>query len=139
MPGIDWSRRRDAADPESARVVLAFVASSPSDVFPLWLSRAVLSSGSARMPVPVSDPYRKTMSERRGYGDRRSVPRMGDRRRGRPRIAVSVSRLPACTVPTALHDALSRKALRLGVSVAQVMRDALFFDLKNSAMATTSA
>lgn len=60
-------------------------------------------------------------------------------KRGRPRIAADVSQLPACTVPALMHDALAREALYRDVSVAQVIRDALFFHLKNSVMQGTSA
>lgn len=55
-----------------------------------------------------------------------------EKRRGRPSIAVSVSQLPASTVPTSVHDAVVREALRRDVSVAQVVRDAMISHLKNS-------
>lgn len=70
------------------------------------------------------------MTDRRGGTDRRQVPR-GERRRGRPPIAASVSQLPAVTLPTHLHDAAIHEASRRGVPVAQVVREALFFHLKN--------
>lgn len=60
-------------------------------------------------------------------------------KRGRPPIADSVSQLPATTVPTTLHDAASREALRRDVSLAQIVREALFFHLKRTAMAQTTA
>lgn len=60
-------------------------------------------------------------------------------RRGRPPISIERSQLPACTVPTSVHDAAIREALQRGVSVAQVVRDALFSHLKYSAQAQTSA
>jgi len=58
---------------------------------------------------------------------------------GRPPIAPHVSQLPACTVPTSVHDAVSREALRRDVSVASVVRDALVSHLKSiqSAQAQT--
>lgn len=60
-------------------------------------------------------------------------------KRGRPPLAASVSQLPACAVPTDLHDAVSREALRRDVSVARVIRDALIYHLKNRTMAVTAA
>lgn len=60
-------------------------------------------------------------------------------KRGRPSIAVDVSQLPATTVPTSLHDAAIREALRRDVSVAQVVREAMFFHLRNTLQAQTSA
>lgn len=53
------------------------------------------------------------------------------RPRGRPRIASAVSQIPACIVPAYLHDAIAKEALVRRVSVAQVVRDALFSHLKN--------
>jgi predicted HicB family RNase H-like nuclease len=60
-------------------------------------------------------------------------------RRGRPPIAAYVSQLPACTVPTDLHDAVVRQALRRQVSVAQVVREALIFHLKTRDVKPISA
>lgn len=57
---------------------------------------------------------------------------MDDRKRGRPSLAASVSQIPATTVPTDLHDAAVREALRRHVPVARVVRDALFFHLKKT-------
>jgi len=51
---------------------------------------------------------------------------------GRPSIADSVSQLPATTVPTSVHDAAIREALRRDVSVAQVVREAMISHLKTS-------
>ncbi len=53
------------------------------------------------------------------------------RTRGRPAIAEHTSQLPATTVPSPMHDAAIREALRRDVSVAQVVRDALFDHLNN--------
>lgn len=50
---------------------------------------------------------------------------------GRPRMAASTSQLPATTVPTPVHDAVARVAVRNGVSVASVIRDAIVSHLKN--------
>lgn len=55
------------------------------------------------------------------------------RRRGRPNLAPDVSQLPACAVPTPLYDAVAHEALRRDVSIAQVVRDALIYHLKNRA------
>lgn len=52
------------------------------------------------------------------------------RRGGRPPLAAQTSQLPACTVPAALHDAVSREAIRRDVPVARVVREALVFHLK---------
>lgn len=79
------------------------------------------------------------MNDRRSHADRRTTLRTGDRRRGRPRIAVCVSQLPACAVSTAVHDAVALEAIRRGVSVAHVIRDALFSHLKNSVMRATTS
>jgi hypothetical protein len=57
------------------------------------------------------------------------------RRRGRPSVALVVSQLPATTVPAGWHDAVAREAIRRDVSVAQVVRDAVFSHLKNSGVA----
>lgn len=51
-------------------------------------------------------------------------------KRGRPRIALQVSQMPAVTVPALIHDAYTREALRRDVSVAEVVREALFSHLK---------
>jgi len=51
-------------------------------------------------------------------------------RGGRPPLAAQTSQLPACTVPAALHDAVSREAIRRDVPVARVVREALVFHLK---------
>lgn len=59
--------------------------------------------------------------------------------RGRPPIAPSVSQLPACVVPTPLHDAIIREASLRDVSVAHVVREALFFHLKNTRLSEKSA
>jgi hypothetical protein len=53
-------------------------------------------------------------------------------KRGRPPLAPSVSQLPACTVPTPVHDAVIRESIRRDVSVARVVRDALISHLKNT-------
>lgn len=52
------------------------------------------------------------------------------KRGGRPPLAAQTSQLPACTVPAALHDAVSREAIRRDVPVARVVREALVFHLK---------
>lgn len=51
-------------------------------------------------------------------------------RRGRPRLASRVSQLPACAVPTSLHDAVALEAMRRDVPVAEIVREALISHLK---------
>lgn len=53
------------------------------------------------------------------------------KKRGRPRLANNNSQIPAIRVPTALHDAVVIEALERDVSVAQVVREAIFLHLKN--------
>jgi hypothetical protein len=57
---------------------------------------------------------------------------MSEHKRGRPPLAATVSQLPACAVPAAVHDAVVREAIRRDVSVAHVVRDALISHLKNT-------
>jgi hypothetical protein len=73
------------------------------------------------------------------FEDKAKVPEIGLKRGGRPRVAAEVSMLPACTVATSIHDAACAEALRRDVSVARVVRDALFFYLKTRQQQTTSA
>lgn len=51
-------------------------------------------------------------------------------RRGRPPLAARCSQIPATRVPTAVHDAAAREAIRRGVPVARVVRDALISHLQ---------
>lgn len=45
-------------------------------------------------------------------------------------MADAMSQLPACRVPSVVHDAAAREALRRGVSLARVQRDALITHLR---------
>lgn len=49
---------------------------------------------------------------------------------GRPPLSDSMSQIPATRVPSAVHDAAAREALRRGVPVARVVRDALISHLQ---------
>lgn len=53
------------------------------------------------------------------------------RPRGRPSLAPAVRQLPACTVPAPVHAALEAEAKRRDVSMAALVREALFFHRKN--------
>lgn len=52
-------------------------------------------------------------------------------KRGRPRLAVVVSQIPATRVPAELHDSIVLLALHLGVPVARVVREALVSHLQS--------